>query len=106
MSIFYQFIVHFSGVLWTVRTVIIGLFILIIAGAVIITYLETMPFDDACYFSFVTGLTIGYGDIAVKTFGGRVVSILIGFIGIIFTGINIAAATKAIREIYRKKQVL
>lgn len=97
---------HFFGVLWTLRTVVIGLFILIIIGACIITHIEKMPFDDACYFSFVTGLTIGYGDIAVKTFGGRLVSIFIGFIGIIFTGINIAAATKAIREIYRKKQIL
>lgn len=53
---------------------------------------------DALYFSFVTGLTIGYGDIVVKSTEGRVIAVLIGFVGVFFTGLIIAAAVESIRK--------
>jgi uncharacterized membrane protein len=62
-----------------------------------------MRFGDAVYFSFVTGLTIGYGDIVVKSTLGRCVALFIGFIGIIFTGLVIAAAVEAVRRTYHRK---
>ena len=40
---------------------------LVVAGAGVVTLVEKMPFGDTLYFAFVTGLTIGYGDIVVKT---------------------------------------
>ena len=101
MTIFSRFVLHFFDVLWKVRIVILGLFIFIIIGAWIISHVENIPFDDSCYFSFVTGLTVGYGDIVAKTTIGRLVALLIGWIGIIFTGINVAAAVRAVREVYQ-----
>ena len=53
---------------------------------------------DALYFAFITGLSIGYGDIAPKTDLGRVVSVAIGLIGVLFVGLTVAVATRALRE--------
>jgi hypothetical protein len=47
--------------------VILLLVALVVAGAGVVTLVEKMPFGDTLYFAFVTGLTIGYGDIVVKT---------------------------------------
>jgi voltage-gated potassium channel len=57
-----------------------------------------MPFGESLYFSFITGLTIGYGDIVVKTPFARLLAVLLGLIGIIFTGIMVAAALRAVER--------
>jgi voltage-gated potassium channel len=101
MTQFNRFVYHFFSVLWAARMVILGLFALIIIGAWIISKVEGLSFGDSCYFSFVTGLTVGYGDIVAKTITGRVVALFIGWIGIIFTGINVAAAVRAAKEVYK-----
>jgi general secretion pathway protein M len=62
-----------------------------VASAGAVTLVEKMPFGNSLYFAFVTGLTIGYGDIVVKTSFGRLVALLIGFDGILFTGLMVAA---------------
>ena len=75
-----------------------ALFALILGIAVVIRHLEKMPFGESLYFSFITGLTIGYGDIVVKTPFARLLAVLLGLIGIIFTGIIVAAAVRAVEK--------
>jgi hypothetical protein len=53
-----------------------------VGSAVVIAQIEKPLFWDALYFSFITGLTICYGDIVVKTPFGRLVAVLLGLIGI------------------------
>jgi len=64
----------------------------------VIAYFEKMPFADALYFTFVTGLTIGYGDIAPVTLTGRVIAILTGLQAILITGLITAAAVSEVRK--------
>jgi hypothetical protein len=71
---------------------------MVVAGAAAVTLVEKMPFNDTLYFAFVTGLTIGYGDIVPQTPGGRLVALLIGFVGILFTGLMVAVLVFAVRE--------
>ncbi len=52
---------------------------------------------DALYFSFITGLTIGYGDILVPSIAGRIIAVLICLVGILVTGMIVAAAVKAVQ---------
>jgi voltage-gated potassium channel len=59
---------------------------------------EKMPFADMLYFAFVTGLTIGYGDIVPQTHVGRLVALLIGMVGILFTGLLVAVSVYAVRQ--------
>ena len=99
---FKRFTSHFFRIAWKVRSVILALIALIVIGAVVISFVEKIPFGDSLYFSFVTGLTIGYGEIVAKTVMGRVVALLIGLIGIIFTGMVVAVAVRAVQESFKE----
>lgn len=44
-------------------------------------YIEPWSFADSILFSFTLITTIGYGNIAPQTFGGRLFCIIYGFIG-------------------------
>jgi hypothetical protein len=95
---FTRFTDYFFGAVWHVKSIFLALIALIMAGAVAITVIEKMPFSDTLYFAFVTGLTIGYGDIVMKTPGGRLIALMIGLIGILFTGLMVAVLVYAVRE--------
>ncbi len=89
---------YFFHALWKIRVIFFGLFAWLVVNAAAIVYFEKMPFADALYFTFVTGLTIGYGDIAPVTLLGRVVAILTGLLGILTTGLVTAVAVFALRQ--------
>jgi voltage-gated potassium channel Kch len=95
---FTSFTNHFFRAVWHVRTIILALIALVVAGAAVLAYLEKIAFADTLYFAFVTGLTIGYGDIVMQTPVGRLVALLIGLVGILFTGLIVAVAVHALRE--------
>jgi uncharacterized membrane protein len=95
---FIRFNFEFLRIIWHMRSVNLALFALIAINGWAISYVEKLPFGDALYFAFITGLTIGYGDIVVKTPVGRILAVLIGFIGILFSGLVVAVAVHALRE--------
>lgn len=96
-SSYNRFTHHFFHALQKIQVIVYGLLTWLVVNAAAITYFEKMPFADALYFTFVTGLTIGYGDIAPVTLAGRVVAILTGLIGILITGLIVAVAVYALR---------
>ena len=95
---FIRFNFEFWRTIWHIRSVNLALFAMIVINGWAISYLEKLPFGDALYFAFITGLTIGYGDIVVKTPAGRILAVLIGFIGVLFSGLVVAIAVRALRE--------
>ena len=101
---FTNFARHFFRAIWHVKAVILMLVALMVAGAAAVSLFEKMPFKDTLYFAFVTGLTIGYGDIVVKTPFGRLVALMIGFVGILFTGLMVAVLVLAVRESYEESR--
>lgn len=50
---------------------------------------------DSFYWAFITATTVGYGDIRPLGRGSRIISILIGFLGLLLSGIIIAVAVHA-----------
>ena len=104
MPMFTSFTYNFLRIIWHVRSVNLALFTLIVINGWAISYVEKLPFGDALYFAFITGLTIGYGDIVVKTPVGRILAVLIGFIGVLFSGLVIAVAVRALRESYHESE--
>ena len=50
------------------------------------------------YFTFVTGLTIGYGDLVPLHFVARLIAVVIGFSGILVTGLVAAVGVRALQE--------
>ena len=99
-----SFIHIFFRMVWHIRSVFLAIVALIIACAVVIVGVEKMPIGEALYFAFITGLTIGYGDIVATTTFGRIMSVLLGFVGILFTGLVIAVAVHSLREAWDKMQ--
>ena len=100
---FASFVRHFAKYVAYLRGVLLTLILLLVLGGVVISRLEGIPLGDAIYFAFVTGLTIGYGDISPATPLGRVISILIGLVGMIFTGVTVAIATRALTDAVREE---
>ncbi|WP_205746338.1 potassium channel family protein [Dyella amyloliquefaciens] len=60
--------------------------------------IEGWPVGDGLYFSFVTGLTIGYGDLVPKHGLARFLAIAIGLTGIVMTGLIVAISVAALHH--------
>jgi len=63
-------------------------------GAVI-GLLEGWGIGPGIYFAYITGLTVGYGEFVPTGALARILSVLIGFSGIVLTGLVAALAVKA-----------
>lgn len=61
-----------------------------------VSFLQGWPLGDAFYFTFVTVLTIGYGDLVPKGFLARVIAMVIGFTGVLLTGLVAAVGVRAL----------
>ncbi len=62
---------------------LIVIVVLVLIGSIGVTYFEKdTTFPNALWWSFVTLTTVGYGDIAPTTWGGRVIGIIMMFFGI------------------------
>jgi len=80
-------------VVWPVLSALLGI---IIALGVVIGLIEGWSVQESIYFAFVSGLTIGYGDLAPKTLLTRMLAILIGVCGVLLTALVAAVAVKAL----------
>src|SRR5215472_16957145 len=85
---------HAFRLAWPVLSMI---FAIQVALGLLIGFVEGWPVGDAIYFTFVTGLTIGYGDIVPRQALARVLAIGIGVSGLFLTGVIAAIAVHAMR---------
>lgn len=80
-------------VTWPILSVLLGL---IIALGLVVGLLEGWSVQESIYFAFVSGLTIGYGDLAPTSLLTRALAILIGVCGVLMTALLAAIAVKAL----------
>jgi Ion channel len=80
-------------VVWPILSVLLGL---IIALGLVVGLLEGWSVQESIYFAFVSGLTIGYGDLAPTSLLTRALAILIGVCGVLMTALLAAIAVKAL----------
>ena len=90
---FFSTLLQQVRILWPLFS---GIIVIIVGSGVAVGYVEGWRMDEALYFSFVTGLTIGYGDFVPKHFVTRLLSLLIGLSGIVLTGLVAAVAVRAL----------
>lgn len=85
----------FSGlrVVWPILSGLIGL---MIALGLVVGLREGWSVQESIYFAFVSGLTIGYGDLAPKTLLARGLAIFIGLCGVLLTALLAGLAVKAL----------
>jgi hypothetical protein len=77
-----------------------------IGPGLLIGQIEGWHIDEAFYFTFVTGLTIGYGDLSPRHVVSRLLAVVIGFAGIVLTGLVVALCVEALRvtaRLYRSE---
>jgi hypothetical protein len=87
------------GVIWPILSGLVGVqWVLGLA----IGFLEGWRVTDSTYFTFVTGLTIGYGDLVPARISTRLMAVAIGLIGILLTGLVAAVAVRALQEATRR----
>lgn len=67
----------------------------------VIGYLEGRGVGDFLYFNFVSGLTIGDGDLVPHRAASRLPEVPIGVVGIVLTGLVAAVIVQALRETVR-----
>lgn len=82
-------------VVWPVLS---GLVLAQLALGIVVGFVEDWRISDSTYFTFVTGLTIGYGDMVPRRILGRMLALLIGFIGILLTGLIAAVGVRALQQ--------
>jgi len=90
---FYKAVGYYLRVVWPILSTML---IVIISCGLIISYLEGWDPFDGIYFGFVTGLTIGYGELVPKLPLSRILAILLGFNGVLLTAIFAAISVRAI----------
>jgi hypothetical protein len=87
------------GVTWPVLS---GLLLFKAVIGAIVGVLEGWGIGQGIYFAYITGLTIGYGDLAPRQTLTRLLAVVIGFSGILLTGLVAALAVKAISAVPRE----
>jgi hypothetical protein len=79
---------------WPVLSIILAIQV---ALGLLIGFLEGWSVGDAIYFTFITSLTIGYGDIVPRQALGRALAVGIGICGLFLTGLTAGIAMYALR---------
>jgi ion channel len=85
---------HAIHLAWPVLSIILAIQV---ALGLLAGFVEGWSVGDALYFTFVTGLTIGYGDVVPRQALGRALAIGIGFCGLFLTGLIAGIAVYAMR---------
>ena len=84
-----------AGGLGMFAPILAFLALLIVCGGVLIAWLDQVPTRDGIYLALVTALTIGYGDLTPQQPLARLVAILVGVLGLAFSGLVVAVAVNA-----------
>ena len=91
---FFMALGHAIHVTWPVLSAILAMQV---ALGLLIGFVEGWSVGDAVYFTFVTGLTIGYGDVVPRQALGRALAVGIGICGLFLTGLIAGIAVYAMR---------
>jgi Ion channel len=86
---------HAIHVTWPVLSAIL---VIQLALGLLTGFVEGWPVGDAVYFTFITGLTIGYGDLVPRLALARALAIGVGFFGLFVTALIAAIAVYAMRS--------
>ena len=88
-------------VIWPILS---GILLVMIGSGLVIWRVEDWHLDEALYFTFVTGLTIGYGDFTPKHLSARLLALVIGLAGIVLTGLVAAVTVQALNAAGRDRK--
>jgi hypothetical protein len=91
---FFHYVFRIIKFIWPI---FLSLLILIMLLGIIIGLREGWGIGESLYFAFITGFTIGYGDITPSYPLTRFLAIILSAVGFLFTGILVAIAVQALQ---------
>ncbi|MBQ0719353.1 MAG: two pore domain potassium channel family protein [Gammaproteobacteria bacterium] len=110
MEITFLFIHIFLIATYLLTPLLAFLVVLVIVLGQVVGRIENWSKFNAFYWSFITALTVGYGDLRPSRHSTKLLSILIATLGIMFTGvivgITVAAASNALNSVVDVKAVI
>ena len=89
------------GLYFTAPLLLILLFVIVLIGQ-IVGRREAWSKFDAFYWSFITAITVGYGDFHPRKRLCKGLAVLTSLVGIVFTGIIVAVALHAAQTAFQK----
>jgi Ion channel len=99
--IFFAELFRLVRVVWPILS---GVLFAMVGPGLLIGHIEGWRIVDALYFTFVTGLTIGYGDLTPRHVVSRLLAVVIGLAGIILVGLIAALSVQALQVAARKSE--
>lgn len=100
-----QLMKHLAETFHLMRGVLALLLFVLLLCALCLTIFEDLHYGDAVYFTAVTALTVGYGDVIPETPLGKFISVVIGFVGVIFVGIVVALANHVLSRAVEERRI-
>lgn len=97
-----DFIQLFFWVIHLISPLLLFLCLIIVMLGQLVGRIERWRHFDALYWSFITATTVGYGDFYPLKKISRILSVLIAFVGVMFTGIIIAVTLNAATIAFEK----
>ena len=88
-------LLHGLRVVWPILSFLL---VLIVVLGLVVGTREGWSMYESIYFAFVSGLTIGYGDLAPKLVLSRALAVAIGICGVLVTALVAAIAVKALHS--------
>jgi Ion channel len=92
-----QFFLGLGRGMRIVWPVLSGILLWQLVFGLLVTWREGWSVGDGLYFTFITGLTIGYGDVVPRQPLSRFLAIVIGSSGTVLTGLIAAIAVLALQ---------
>lgn len=96
---FHQELLARLPIVWPIFSGLLGM---MIGLGLLIAYLVGWHLLDGVYFAFITGLTVGYGDLTPTHPVSRVAAIFIGLYGVLMSAMVAAIAVNAMHEASRE----
>lgn len=93
---------RFRTALWTqlkiLWPIVSALLLIQFTFGIVAGIVEQWSLGESIYFTCITGLTIGYGDLVPKHFISRFAAVVIGIVGVVLMGLIAAVAVRALDE--------
>ena len=102
MDVTVDFLRLFLRGLYFISPLLVLLLLILVWIGQIVGRHEAWSRFDALYWSFITAFTVGYGDFHPCKRLSKGLSVLIALVGIVFTGIIVAAALRAAQTSFIK----
>jgi voltage-gated potassium channel len=94
------FIEVFGYVAFIALPLLVTLSLLVALMGLVVARIESWTPFVGIYWAYITATTVGYGDVRAQHRRSRVLSVLIAFTGILFTGIFVSIAVEAASVAY------